>query len=58
MTAHIDEQIETEDCECDPHSLTQYKRVNRRLNQKLAFWRFSSAVLCFYLLILIVRFML
>lgn len=49
MTAHIDEVIETESNECNPHDCHALLKQNRKLHSYIFFMGLTIAVLCFLL---------
>jgi len=54
MTAHIDEVIETESNECNPHDCHALLKHNRKLQSRIFFMGLAIAVLSFLLAIFVI----
>ena len=54
MTAHIDEVIETESNECNPHDCHALLKQNRKLHSQIFFMWLAIAVLAFLLAMFVI----
>lgn len=54
MTAHIDEVIETENNEFNPHDCHALLKQNRKLHSQIFFMRLAIAVLVFLLVMFVI----